>query len=104
MVVLDFSTREEDTAVTVSVTGELDIVTRPVFDIYLEVILSGGPGQIIVDLSGLSFIDASGLGALATLYSRAGYEQMPVLLTGVPARILQLIKIVGLNNHIPVSP
>lgn len=87
-----------------SVIGELDIVARPAFEAYLEEILSAGPGQIIVDLSGLSFIDASGLGALASLHSRTGHQQMPLLLTGVPARILQLIKIVGLNNHLPVSP
>jgi anti-sigma B factor antagonist len=104
MTVLKFSARKDGTAVTVSITGELDIATRPAFETYLGKILSAEPSLIIMDLSGLSFIDANGLGALVSLHSRARHRQISLLLTGVPARILRLIEVAGLNNHIPVSP
>jgi anti-sigma B factor antagonist len=104
MTALEFSMREEGTTVTVSVTGELDIATRPAFETYLDEILGAGPGQVILDVSGLCFIDAAGLGALASLRSRAGHQHMPLLLTGVSARMLQLIGIVGLTDHILVPP
>jgi len=103
MTALEFSMREEGATVTVSVTGELDIVSRPAFGTYLDEIIGAGPGKVIVDVSGLCFIDAAGLGALVSLRSRASHKHIPLVFTGVPARMLQLIRIVGLTDHILAS-
>ncbi len=101
---LSLSKREKGTAVTVVVSGELDIATRLDFELYLENILSAAPGQLIVDLSRLSFVDAGGLRALVSLRSRAECQQTPVLLAGVSARTLRILKIVGLDGQLPISP
>src|ERR1700753_874795 len=95
---LSFSKREKGRAVTVEVAGELDIATRLAFEAYLDEVLGAGPGEVIVDLSRLSFVDASGLRALVLLRSRAARQQTPVLITGVSVRTRRILKIVGLDG------
>ena len=89
---------------TVTVSGELDIATRAAFEGYLEEVLQAGPGQVIVDLSRLSFVDAGGLRALVSLRSRADRQRTPLLLTGVSLRTLRILKIVGLDGQIAIAP
>jgi anti-sigma B factor antagonist len=101
---LSFSKREKGTAVTVSVAGELDIATRLTFEAYLDEVLSAGPGEIIIDLSRLSFVDAGGLRALVALRARAERQQTPLVLTGVSVRTLRILKIAGLDGHLPIAP
>ena len=49
----------------VSVTGELDIATAEQAYSYLSEVIDGRAAPVTVDLSGLTFCDASGLGVLA---------------------------------------
>jgi anti-sigma B factor antagonist len=44
-------------ATTMVITGELDLTTRPVLAEQLSAILGTGPGRLILDLAGTSFID-----------------------------------------------
>jgi anti-anti-sigma factor len=58
------SVRLADT-VEVAVAGELDIVSAPDFAAVLAALVARGHGRITLECDELSFIDASGLGALA---------------------------------------
>ena len=49
----------------VSVTGELDIATAEQAYLYISDVIDAWPTPVSVDLSGLTFCDASGLGVLA---------------------------------------
>ena len=55
----------------VSVTGELDIATAEQAYSYISEVIDGRPAPVTVDLSGLTFCDASGLGALARVARHA---------------------------------
>ena len=55
----------------VSVTGELDIATAEQAYSYISEVIDGRPAPVTVDLSGLTFCDASGLGALARIARHA---------------------------------
>ena len=61
----------------VTVSGELDIATAEQAYSYITEILDGRPAPVTVDLSGVTFCDASGLGALARLarHARAAGRQ-----------------------------
>ena len=62
---LTVSTRRTDDCPVVEVTGELDIATADLLDLHLhDVITRHGPARIVLDLSGLTFCDASGLRVL----------------------------------------
>jgi anti-sigma B factor antagonist len=83
-------------SMTVAVTGELDIATAPRFSARLgELLRRGYPRELIIDLSGVSFIDASGLRALTELRSRVERQQSVLVLEGVPAQMRRVIQLIG---------
>src|SRR4051794_28936756 len=50
--------------VTVRLTGELDLATRPEFDDALDEAVATGAPRITVDMRELAFIDSTGIGTL----------------------------------------
>lgn len=52
--------------------GELDYADCPTFRSHVQRVLNGMPGACIVDLSGIDYLDSSGLGLLLSLYREYG--------------------------------
>jgi anti-anti-sigma factor len=83
-------------SVTVAVIGELDIATVPRFTARMgELIRRGHLRELVLDLSGLTFIDAGGLRALSELRSRIEQADAILVLDGVPAQMRRLMLIIG---------
>jgi anti-anti-sigma factor len=59
-----FVRSERDGRATLVVTGEIDLVTAPYLRDELAAVVGGAGSTTVVDLSGVTFIDSSGLGAL----------------------------------------
>ncbi len=49
---------------TLYVTGDVDVVTAPQLRFHLRRAVAAGDGELVVDLSGVPFMDCTGLGAL----------------------------------------
>ena len=83
-------------SVTVTVVGELDIATVPRFTARLgELIRRGQFRELVLNLSGLTFIDAGGLRALAEVRRRVEQQDATLVLEGVPPQMQRLIQIIG---------
>lgn len=52
--------------------GQLDAFSDPAFSKVLDKYAEDGPGNLILDLSGIDFVDSSGLGALVKLHKKIG--------------------------------
>ena len=91
----------------VSVAGELDIATAEQAYSFITEVIDGqakgakGSAPVTVDLSGVTFCDASGLGALARLarYARASGRQLK--LTSVRPSVMKIMRITGLDRVFP---
>jgi len=82
--------------VTVAVIGELDIATVPRFTARMNDLLRRGRiHELILDLSGLAFIDAGGLRALTELRSRVEQQDAVLILDGVQPQMRRLMRIIG---------
>lgn len=57
-------------SLTIAITGEIDLATRPALDAGFDQVLQRKPTQIIVDLSGVGFCGTTGLAALVDLGRR----------------------------------
>jgi anti-anti-sigma factor len=56
---------EGDDTMTLGVVGDVDLVTRPILWAVLErAVTEGGIREVVVDLSGVEFLDCHGVGAL----------------------------------------
>jgi len=91
----------------VNVAGELDIATAEQAYSFITEVIDGpvkgakGTAPVTVDLSGVTFCDASGLGALARLarYARAAGRQLS--LTSARPSVMKIIRITGLDRVFP---
>jgi anti-sigma B factor antagonist len=85
----------------VSVTGELDIATAEQAYAYISDVIDAWPTPVSVDLSGLTFCDASGLGALARTARHARQAGRQLKLTRARPSLLKIMRITGLDRAYP---
>ena len=85
----------------VSVAGELDIATADQAYSYITEVIDGRPAPVTVDLSGVTFCDASGLGALARLARHARAAGRQFMLTSARPSVLKIMRITGLDRAFP---
>lgn len=82
---------------TFAVTGEIDhhgakgLMGR--IDEYLEEDLSH---RVVVDLSGVTFMDSSGIAVLLRVYRRAGEIGGKVVVRGTPDQAMKVLRAAGL--------
>jgi anti-anti-sigma factor len=93
--------RTVDGAVVVSLVGELDLYNAHVVRERLAATTNDGGERLVVDLSGVTFIDSTGLGVLVEARSRlANRRAFVVVAPGVEAR--RALEISGLDRHFAV--
>ena len=66
---IDLRIRTTDAFVYVEVTGEIDVAVTPALRDRLHAVLERGP--LVLDLSGVDFLDSTGIGMLIGLLRRA---------------------------------
>lgn len=71
MAELTIETREEADAAILSLSGEFDLAGIEKFERELRKLEAAAPAVLVVDLSGLAFMDSSGLRALVLADRRA---------------------------------
>jgi anti-sigma B factor antagonist len=86
-------------APVVRVVGEIDVATAPELRDALHRLLDHGAHAIVIDLSGVNFLDSSGLGVLLGVHKRL-LEQgdAPLRLTQAPAAVVRVLEITGLDR------
>ena len=97
------SHRDDDSAI-VTVSGELDISTAPALKSVLDELCGNGRLKVIVDLSGMSFIDSSGLGLLVkTLKLVRQRTGASLKIINASANVHNVIQIAKLDSMLGVA-
>lgn len=90
-----FAQTVSEETVVVHVSGEVDLsVTESLVDAVRPHLREGRTVEL--DLSGLAFIDSSGMGVLVQLLKEAAHHGARLVLTRVPARARRLLEVSGL--------
>jgi anti-sigma B factor antagonist len=93
--------RDRESA-TVTLAGELDIATVPRVEEAIEATLTGGEVQMLtVDLSGLGFVDSSGLRLFIVLDQRAAEQGWELRLLRPDAQVLTVFRVSGVEENLP---
>jgi len=90
-----------DGSQVVSVTGELDIATAEQAYAYLSDMIDHGYAPVRVDLAGLTFCDASGLGVLARTANHAREAGRQLKLTAARPSLVKIMRITGMDSAFP---
>ena len=92
---------------TLYVTGDVDVVTTPQLRFHLRRAVAAGDGELVVDLSGVPFMDCTGLGALMEAREAMGGR---ILLRRPPWSLMRilglcdLVHLFGLAGPEPARP
>ncbi len=78
--------------------GEIDVASAPEFHASLYDLIGQHADTIVVDLSGVSFIDSTGLGVLVGAETQAREEGKALRLVVTQPQILRLLELTGLDE------
>lgn len=90
-----------DGKATVLIRGELDIATADQAYSYLRDVVDSQQGTVTMDLSGLSFCDAAGLGVLAKVAAHARRSGRSLELSDARPALLRIMAITGMDEAFP---
>ncbi len=80
------------------VAGDLDHHTTPRLRAALEEVKFGPDADLVIDLSGLTFCDSTGIATLVAAHQRAADAGAALLLAGLDADIARVFQIMGLDR------
>ncbi len=99
---LRLSNEERPDATIVAVAGELDVESAPQLDEHLTAAIDGTPTLLVVDLSGVDFLDSTGLGVLIKAYARQRDAGSEFAVVASADRITKVFRITGMDSALSV--
>jgi anti-sigma B factor antagonist len=88
----------------VSVAGELDLATAPAFERTLLDVTESGMGEVIVDLTGCTFLDSRGLRALMAARERLERSDRSLALVLSSPIVMRIFRITGFDQSFEIRP
>jgi anti-sigma B factor antagonist len=99
----DIAIEHAGTTAIVRLAGELDLATAPELT---EVLRGLEPGcdRVILDLTGLEFIDSTGLRLAVAEHGRATTDGFEFVIAGAAGAVLKVLRLTGLDVTLPLAP
>ena len=91
-------------APVVSVMGEVDLATAPALEQTLLGVTEERTGEVIVDLTGCSFLDSRGLTALLATRARLERSNRPLALVMSNPSVLRIFQITQFDELFEIHP
>ena len=88
----------------VSVMGEVDLATAPAFEQTLLGVAEDREGEVIVDLTGCSFLDCRGLTALVAMRARLERSHRALVLVLSNPNVLKILQLTGFDRRFRIYP
>jgi anti-sigma B factor antagonist len=101
---LDIGTSVVDGRTVVQVVGEIDVYTAPQLRERLDAEIDAGRYDLVVDLSGVSFMDSTGLGVLVGRLKQNRLNDGSMRLVCSHDRVLKVFVITGLDKVFAIYP
>lgn len=98
------SVEERDGVTVVAITGDLDMGTAPQLLDTGTAEIDAGHNRLVLDLSGVTFCDSTGLGVFVRLKKRVDATQGALALAGPTDNVRTILDVTGLAEVIGVHP
>ncbi|MBW2272482.1 MAG: STAS domain-containing protein [Deltaproteobacteria bacterium] len=100
---MEHSIREEGASLVVAFSGDVDLEHSPkAREVLLETV--GRGKKVLVDLSGVEYIDSSGVASLVEAYKLAKTRSQELALASVSASALRVLKLARLDKVFTIHP
>lgn len=97
-------TSDGDRVAGLRVTGEMDMSTVVTFEEAFSATLDEAPDPLRIDLSGVTFMDSSGLNALIRARNAMEDRGRKLVISGVSDQVRHLFDISGLTAAFVIAP
>src|SRR4249920_2610699 len=104
IVELTVTSRQEGARTVITVNGEIDVYTAPSLRERLNELVAAGQYDLVVDMSGVDFLDSTGLGVLVGGLKRVRSHDGTLRLVCDQEKILKVFRITGLTKVFPIHP
>lgn len=91
---------QSGTDVMLRPVGEIDVSSASVMTTCAEAVVESTTGDIVVDLSAVTFMDSSALHVLITLHRRLVVEERRLRVENVGSSLYRLFEISGVGQHL----
>jgi anti-sigma B factor antagonist len=93
---------DEGETLRIVLTGELDVATVALFNKRLSEVQQRGCSSLVLDLSGVSFMDSTGLSAIlvAEMHARMRGQRFAVI--EGPPHVNELFRLTGVDNFLEI--
>jgi len=98
--ILEFETRERHDHVHLALRGELDLSTTDKVETELRRVEESYPPVVVLDLSGLTFLDSTGLRLIVTADQRARQSDRRLTIVKGPAIVQRVFSITKLDERL----
>lgn len=92
------SVQWRDDAAIVQVVGDVDLNRSPALQDALLKLLDEKPSAVIIDLTGVGYMDSSGVASLVKLLSRVRQKGVSLKLAGLTDRVRNIFEITRLDS------
>ena len=100
MLNFDVATESAGRRALVTFTGDLDIQVAGRAAEAVEGVEADGPELLVIDLSGLSFMDSSGMAVIAAAHARALEEGRQLVIVNPKGGVRRAFEVSGLDKSI----
>ena len=91
-------------AVVLALSGRLNMVAAPQLKKVADDVVANGRARIVVDLSGVSFMDSSGLGALIGGLKSARQAAGDLRIAGATEQVLAVLQLTNMDRILRPYP
>ncbi|MGZ9934826.1 STAS domain-containing protein [Streptomyces sp. NC-S4] len=93
----------DDRGLRMALAGELDFHTAGRVEPRLAELAGFGRRNMVLDLSGISFCDSSGIELFLRLHQRCRSAGTQLLLRGVPPLLVKSMQVLGVDRGLPLA-
>ncbi len=95
---------QKNGAWVLSVEGDVDLYSAPALHrSWLDHAQRPGSGPLVLDLTGASYLDSSGIGVLMQILADSRDKKIPFRLCGVHGMIGKLLRLSRMDSVLPIS-
>jgi anti-sigma B factor antagonist len=94
---------EQGSSSTIRLYGEWDLAAQEAAHRAMRHALACQPACVVLDLSGLTFIDSSGIHAVIDFVKRAGRMKVELAIIPGPAAVQRIFDVCGLTARLPFT-
>lgn len=96
------TTSKKDSGAVLKMEGELDYNSYKEFEEIIGSLIEEKAKPIVIDMSEIVHIDSMGLGSITKAWKKTHQAELDFVLASIPPNVAKMVKLVNLDNRIPV--